>query len=102
MEFVLTALSDFNKWFSINLEQQTLDALSKMNRYRLKPDEKKEIARTAFEYMDRAKAASNPELTLQFAELAFAAAKGARDPKFLQNANRELQRVKANQEQQKK
>lgn len=95
IELLMTALSDMNKWFSIDLDQETFDALTKTNKNRLKPEQKKEIARTAFEYMDRAKAAGNSELELQYAELALAAAKGARDQKLVQTATREVQRIKA-------
>lgn len=95
VETVMTAISDMNKWFSIDMEQQTLDALTKMNKGRLKPDQKREIARTAFEYMDRAKAAQNIEQELKFAELALAAAKGTRDSRLIQTATREVQRIKA-------
>lgn len=95
VELAMNAISDMNKWFTIDLEAQTYEALVKMNKGRLKPDQKREIMRTAFEYMDRAKAASNQELELKFAELALAAARGTRDPKLIQTATGELQRVKA-------
>lgn len=98
VELTMKAISDMSKWFSIDFEEQTLDALTKMNRGRLKPDQKREIMRTAFEFMDRSKAAAKPENELKFAELALAAAKGARDPKLVATATRELARVKASQD----
>ncbi|MEE2640600.1 MAG: hypothetical protein VX768_08250 [Planctomycetota bacterium] len=95
VELTMKAISDMNKWFSIDMEKETLDALTKMNRNRLKPDQKREITRTAFEFMDRAKADSNKELELKFAELALLSARGTRDPKLIQTAENEVRRVKA-------
>lgn len=96
-EFLMKSLSDLNKWFSIDLDQKTFDALTTMNKSRLKPDQKREVARTAFEYMDRAKRAENKELELKFANLALSAAKGTRDQKFIATATAELNRVKSSQ-----
>ena len=93
----MQALSDMNKWFTISLEEETFSALEKMNKNRLKPEQKREITRTAFEYMDRAKQATNTDLELQFAELALAAARGARDPKLVETAGREVLRIKNSQ-----
>ena len=96
-EFLMKSLSEMNKWFSIDLDQKTLDALTTMNKSRLKPDQKREIARTAFEYMDRASRAENKDLELKFANLALSAAKGTRDQKFIATATDELKRVKSSQ-----
>ena len=98
VELTMQAISDMSKWFSIDVEEQTLESLTKMNKGRLKPDQKREIMRTAFEFMDRSKAAAKPEQELKFAELALAAAKGARDPKLVATATRELARVKSSQD----
>lgn len=97
VELTMQALSDMNKWFTISLEEETFSALEKMNKNRLKPEQKREITRTAFEYMDRAKQATNTDLELQFAELALAAARGARDPKLVETAGREVLRIKNSQ-----
>lgn len=96
-EFLMNSLNEMNKWFSIDMDQTTLDALTTMNKSRLKPDQKREIARTAFEYMDRANRAENKDLELKFANLALSAAKGTRDQKFIATATDELKRVKSSQ-----
>jgi hypothetical protein len=98
VEVALKVIREQGQWFTIETDAEAFAILVSLNKARLKPEQKREVMRSAFEYMDLAKMASKPELELKFAELALAAARGTREPRLIQTATREVERVKASRQ----